>query len=183
MKSINLLFIPAPCLSRTKCWGEDLNLHALRHQLLRLACLPISPPQHFIRDVYTIPPPTRTANISRQSNISCYIFRTPPIHEIRMDGSLGENESKLSFHPSLPPIAQLVELLPLKEKVVGSNPTGRTERSEGRPVGERGREKQLFSRGGRNGKTVGFPGLHGRKNSCVFIVQLALILAENDDLG
>ncbi len=26
-----------------------------------------------------------------------------------------------------PPIAQLVELLPLKEKVVGSNPTGRTE--------------------------------------------------------
>ncbi len=26
--------------------GEDLNLHALRHQLLRLACLPISPPAH-----------------------------------------------------------------------------------------------------------------------------------------
>lgn len=25
-----------------------------------------------------------------------------------------------------PPLAQLVELLPLKEKVVGSNPTGRT---------------------------------------------------------
>lgn len=34
-----------------------------------------------------------------------------------------------------PPVAQSVELLPLKEKVVGSIPTGRTEHSEGRAVG------------------------------------------------
>jgi hypothetical protein len=32
-----------------------------------------------------------------------------------------------SFIVQHPPLAQLVELLPLKEKVVGSNPTGRTE--------------------------------------------------------
>ena len=29
-----------------------------------------------------------------------------------------------------PPLAQLVELLPLKEKVVGSNPTGRTQETK-----------------------------------------------------
>ena len=28
------------------CAGEDLNLHALRHQFLRLAWLPITPPAH-----------------------------------------------------------------------------------------------------------------------------------------
>ena len=28
------------------CPGKDLNLHALRHQFLRLMCLPISPPGH-----------------------------------------------------------------------------------------------------------------------------------------
>ena len=49
----HLLKHPLPRLSRPKCWGEDLNLHALRHKVLNLACLPISPPQHFIRDAYT----------------------------------------------------------------------------------------------------------------------------------
>ena len=34
------------------CRGEDLNLHILRYQLLRLACLPISPPRQ--NNAYTI---------------------------------------------------------------------------------------------------------------------------------
>ncbi len=38
----------------------------------------------------------------------------------------GDKKARLSYLPHFAPIAQLVELLPLKEKVVGSNPTGRT---------------------------------------------------------
>ena len=32
------------------CWGGDLNSHGLLHWFLRPARLPITPPQHFIRD-------------------------------------------------------------------------------------------------------------------------------------
>ncbi len=39
--------------------------------------------------------------------------------------------SKLIYFSSLAPIAQLVEQIPLKDKVVGSIPTGRTHRSRG----------------------------------------------------
>ena len=43
----------------------------------------------------------------------------------------GEVDKQLKFAP----VAQLVELLPLKEKVVGSNPTGRTMKQNGQPYG------------------------------------------------
>lgn len=33
------------------CWEEDLNLHALRHSLLKTACIPISPSQHIPLEV------------------------------------------------------------------------------------------------------------------------------------
>lgn len=66
------------------------------------------------------PTPSETfpnQNISVQSSY-------PPI--LRLGGAFEGNESVLSFHFSLPPIAQLVEQSPLKRTVVGSNPTGRT---------------------------------------------------------
>ena len=56
----------------------------------------------------------------------------PPIHENRIVGSFGRNESTLSFRPSLPPIAQLVEHPTLNRQVVGSIPTGRTRRNKRR---------------------------------------------------
>src|SRR3989344_9454096 len=42
-------------LFRSKCWGEDSNLHLLRDQVLSLARLPISPPQHFEKDAFSWP--------------------------------------------------------------------------------------------------------------------------------
>ena len=47
--------MPTMLNSYSKCWGEDLNLHLLRDQLLRLACLPISPPQHLAREYTSYP--------------------------------------------------------------------------------------------------------------------------------
>ena len=87
---------------------------------------------------------------------------------MHMDGSFGECAGTLGPCSSLPPIAQLVEQLPLKQWVPGSSPGGRT-----RPKGvaarqdERGRENNCFpvEEGlpiGRNGKTVGFPEPAGR---------------------
>ena len=47
-------FIP---LAVILCPGEDLNLHALRHTLLRRACLPVSAPgQNHIRRTFNSPP-------------------------------------------------------------------------------------------------------------------------------
>lgn|GEM_PF-3010825 len=34
--------------NKTRCPGEDSNLHGLLHQFLRLACIPISPPGHWL---------------------------------------------------------------------------------------------------------------------------------------
>ncbi len=43
-----------------------------------------------------------------------------------MAGRSGQKEYRFSFLPHFPPIAQLVEQLPFKEMVPGSNPGGRT---------------------------------------------------------
>ena len=44
-----------------KCRGQDLNLHALRHQILSLARLPISPPRRIFILLYM-------KNLSMRSN-------------------------------------------------------------------------------------------------------------------
>ncbi len=46
--------------------------------------------------------------------------------ECHTGGLFGQNASELALCSSQPPVAQLVEQLPFKEKVVGSFPTGRT---------------------------------------------------------
>ncbi len=78
------------------CRGEDLNLHTLRYLLLRQACLPISPPR-LRRLVYTI------------FNRGAFTFTVI-----------------CSTLVPYPPIAQLVEQSPLKRTVLGSSPSGRT---------------------------------------------------------
>ena len=42
-------------LSRSKCWGEDLNLHAFRHKVLNLACLPFHHPSTLSRTRIPLP--------------------------------------------------------------------------------------------------------------------------------
>ena len=81
------------------CRGEDLNLHTLRYLLLRQACLPISPPR-LRRLVYTI------------FNRGAFTFVTI-----------------CSTLVPYPPIAQLVEQSPLKRTVLGSSPSGRTNKT------------------------------------------------------
>ena len=49
---------------------------------------------------------------------------------MHMDGSFGECAGTLAPCSSLPPIAQLVEQLPLKQWVPGSIPGGRTKERE-----------------------------------------------------
>gem|GEM_PF-4128251 len=85
------------------CWGEDLNLHGLLRVLLRHVRIPIPPPQQYaaLYDVYLF-----HARSHRFLFCVCAVC---------------------GRFIAIAPIAQLVEQLPLKEMVVGSNPTGRTD--------------------------------------------------------
>ena len=69
----------------------------------------------------------------------------PPIAQLGQKPMAWPLPGLHNFETLSPPVAQLVELLPFKEKVAGSNPAGRTERCNDKGPGRAARPLPLRS--------------------------------------